>query len=66
MQTNCKTQIYEVPLPAVHHFRETLNAVPPKEDILQDLLQKYGTPVLASGVKLWALEFDPPLCLYEG
>ncbi|TBU60977.1 hypothetical protein BD310DRAFT_874563 [Dichomitus squalens] len=61
-----KTWIYEVPLPAVHHLRETLNAVPPEEDIPHDLLQKYDAPVLASGVKLWALELDPPLCMYEG
>ncbi|KAH9851942.1 hypothetical protein C2E23DRAFT_214849 [Lenzites betulinus] len=61
-----KTWIYEVPLPAVHHLRETLNAVPPQEDIPQDLLQKYDGPVLASCVKLWALELDPPLCMYEG
>lgn len=61
-----KTWIYEVPLPAVHHLRETLNAVPPEEDVPHDLLQKYDAPVLASGVKLWALELDPPLCMYEG
>ncbi|KAI0367057.1 hypothetical protein BV20DRAFT_1093145 [Pilatotrama ljubarskyi] len=61
-----KTWIYEVPLPAVHHLRETLNAVPPEEDIPHDMLQKYDAPVLASGVKLWALELDPPLCMYEG
>ncbi|EIW58644.1 uncharacterized protein TRAVEDRAFT_29154 [Trametes versicolor FP-101664 SS1] len=61
-----KTWIYEVPLPAVHHLRETLNAVPPQEDIPQDMLQKYDAPVLASSVKLWALELDPPLCMYEG
>ncbi|OSD03102.1 hypothetical protein PYCCODRAFT_1494927 [Trametes coccinea BRFM310] len=61
-----KTWIYEVPLPAVHHLRETLNAVPSMEDVPHDLLQKYDAPVLASGVKLWALELDPPLCMYEG
>lgn len=30
------------------------------------MLQKYDAPVLASGVKLWALELDPPLSMYEG
>lgn len=50
----------------MHHLRETLNAVPPEEDIPHDMLQKYDAPVLASGVKLWALELDPPLCMYEG
>ncbi|KAH8093805.1 hypothetical protein BXZ70DRAFT_949249 [Cristinia sonorae] len=61
-----KTWIYEVPLQAVHHLRETLNNVPPEESIPNDTLAKYDAPVLAGGVKLWALELDPPLCLYEG
>ncbi|KAH9935934.1 uncharacterized protein BXZ73DRAFT_89427 [Epithele typhae] len=61
-----KTWVYEVPLPAVHHLRETLSAVPPEEDIPHDMLEKYDAPVLASGVRLWALELDPPLCMYEG
>ncbi|CAL1714693.1 unnamed protein product [Somion occarium] len=61
-----KTWIYEVPLPAVHHLRETLNSVPPEQDIPDDVLSKYDPPVLASAIKLWALELDPPLCMYEG
>ncbi|THH16990.1 hypothetical protein EUX98_g9211, partial [Antrodiella citrinella] len=61
-----KTWIYEVPLPAVHHLRETMNAVPPEQSLPDDALTKYDPPVLAGGVKLWALELDPPLCLYEG
>ncbi|TCD61771.1 hypothetical protein EIP91_007949 [Steccherinum ochraceum] len=61
-----KTWIYEVPLPAVHHLRETLNAVPPEQPIPDDALSKYDPPVLAGGIKLWTLELDPPLCLYEG
>ncbi|KAI0821557.1 hypothetical protein BC629DRAFT_1278140 [Irpex lacteus] len=61
-----KTWIYEVPLVAVHHLRETLNAVPAMQDIPDDTLSKYDAPVLASAVKLWLLELDPPLCTYEG
>ncbi|KAI0704301.1 hypothetical protein BC835DRAFT_1262104 [Cytidiella melzeri] len=61
-----KTWIYEVPLVAVHHLRETLNAVPAMQDIPDDTLSKYDAPVLASAVKLWLLELDPPLCMYEG
>ncbi|KAI0073278.1 hypothetical protein K474DRAFT_1666835 [Panus rudis PR-1116 ss-1] len=61
-----KTWIYEVPLPAVHHLRETLNSIPPENPIPEDTLKKYDAPVLASAVKLWALELDPPLCMYEG
>ena len=61
-----KTWIYEVPLPAVHHLRETLNSIPPEKDIPEDILVKYDPPVLASTIRLWALELDPPLCMYEG
>ncbi|KAI0091704.1 hypothetical protein BDY19DRAFT_885240 [Irpex rosettiformis] len=61
-----KTWIYEVPLVAVHHLRETLNAVPAMQDIPDDTLSKYDAPVLASAVKLWLLELDPPLGTYEG
>lgn len=61
-----KTWVYEVPLPAVHHLRETLNSIPPEKDIPEDIVAKYDAPVLASTIKLWALELDPPLCMYEG
>lgn len=30
------------------------------------MLAKYDAPVLAGCVKLWALELDPPLALWEG
>lgn len=30
------------------------------------MLNKYDAPVLAGCVKLWALELDPPLALWEG
>ncbi|TFK32789.1 hypothetical protein BDQ12DRAFT_474872 [Crucibulum laeve] len=61
-----KSWIYEVPLPAVHHLRESLNALPPDQPIPADLLARYDAPVIASAIKLWALELDPPLALYEG
>lgn len=51
---------------AVHHLREALNAIPPDQRIPSELLTKYDPPVLASAVKLWVLELDPPLALYEG
>lgn len=60
-----KTWIYEVPLPAVHHLRETLNSVSDGQDIPEDILEKYDAPVLAGAVKLWLLELEPPLGLYE-
>ncbi|EKM49960.1 uncharacterized protein PHACADRAFT_264420 [Phanerochaete carnosa HHB-10118-sp] len=60
-----KTWIYEVPLVASHHLRETLNAVSATQAIPDDALAKYDAPVIASAVKLWALELDPPLCMYE-
>ncbi|KAG6909042.1 hypothetical protein DXG01_002316 [Tephrocybe rancida] len=58
--------IYEVPLPPVHHLRETLNGLPVDQPISADFVAKYEAPVIASGVKLWMLELDPPLALYEG
>lgn len=60
-----KTWIYEVPLPAVHHLREALNSTVP-EPIPTDLWTKYDAPTVASCLKLWLLELDPPLSLYEG
>jgi hypothetical protein len=61
-----KAWIYEVPLPAVHHLREVLNATAPDLPIPPEVVKHYDAPVLASGVKLWALELDPPLALWEG
>jgi len=55
-----------VPLPAVHVLREALNAVPPEQAIPLEVVTKFDAPVIASTVKLWALELDPPLALYEG
>lgn len=61
-----KAWIYEVPLPAVHHLRERLNSLPLDEPIAADVFGKYDAPVLASGVKLWLLELNPPLAMWEG
>ena len=61
-----KAWIYEVPLTAVHHLRESLNAVPPEQPIPADIMTNYDPPVLASAVKLWLLELDPPIALWEG
>ena len=60
-----KTWVYDVPLPAVHHLREVLNGIPPEQPITDDALARYDAPVLASAVKLWALELDPPLGTWE-
>ncbi|KZT10072.1 uncharacterized protein LAESUDRAFT_741666 [Laetiporus sulphureus 93-53] len=61
-----KAWIYDVPLPAVHHLRESMNAIPPEQPLPEDMLAKYDAPVLASAIKLWALELDPPIAMYEG
>lgn len=55
-----------MPLPAVHHLREALNAVPPGQPFSSEMVSKHDVPVLAGCVKLWALELDPPLTLWEG
>ena len=54
-----------MPLNAVHHLRETLNATSDGQDISEDALDKYDAPVLAAGLKLWLLELEPPLGLYD-
>ncbi|KAF9005914.1 hypothetical protein BDQ17DRAFT_1407965 [Cyathus striatus] len=61
-----KAWIYEVPLPPVHHLREALNAISPDQAIPLEIFSRYDAPVIASTIKLWALELDPPLALYEG
>ncbi|KAI6041923.1 hypothetical protein EDC04DRAFT_2665238 [Pisolithus marmoratus] len=61
-----KAWIYDVPLPALHHLRESLNAVPPEQPFSQEMLARFDAPILAGCVKLWALELDPPLMLWEG
>ncbi|KAJ7077876.1 hypothetical protein B0H15DRAFT_557408 [Mycena belliarum] len=61
-----KSWIYEVPLPAVHHLREALNAVPLDEPVPADVFAPYDAPVIAGTIKLWLLELDPPLTLWEG
>lgn len=61
-----KSWIYDVPLPALHHLRESLNAVPPDQPFSQEMLSRFDAPILAGCVKLWALELDPPLMLWEG
>jgi len=61
-----KAWIYDVPLSAVHHLREAINTLPPDAALPSDLLVKYDAPVIASTFKLWMLELDPPLGLWEG
>jgi hypothetical protein len=55
-----------VPLSSAHHLREALNGVDPDQPIPKELLSKYDAPVIASAIRLWVLELDPPLTLWEG
>ena len=59
-------EIFQVPLPAVHHLREAINTLPPNAHIPSDLLAKYDAPVIASTLKLWLLELNPPIGVWEG
>ncbi|KAJ7587883.1 hypothetical protein C8J56DRAFT_940472 [Mycena floridula] len=73
-----KSWIYDVPLPAVHHLREALNAIPTENasgdavpvaiffEQAEQVLSKYDAPVIASCIRLWLLELDPPVVLWEG
>jgi hypothetical protein len=61
-----KTWIYEVPLPIVHHLREAINALPLDNPIPEGFFEKCDGPLLASTTKLWLLEVNPPVALWEG
>ena len=61
-----KAWIYEVPLGAIHQLRETLNTIPIGQPYPPDLFAKFDAPVIAGCIKLWALELNPPLAMYEG
>ena len=50
----------------MHHLREALNSLPAGKELEQDAIVKYDAPVIASTVKLWLLELDPPLGTWEG
>lgn len=59
-----RTWIYEVPMKLIHPLRETVNSIPDGQ-LLESSLAKYDPPVLAGAVKLWLLELEPPLGLYD-
>ncbi|GJJ11361.1 hypothetical protein Clacol_005593 [Clathrus columnatus] len=54
-----------VPLPSVHHLREAINTLRPPGVVPMDLMAKYDAPILASTLKLWLLELNPPLCVWD-
>lgn len=56
----------QVPLPTQHQLREALNAIPIDKPVPMDMLTKQDPPVIASTLKLWLLELDPPLGTWEG
>ncbi|KAG9223920.1 hypothetical protein CCMSSC00406_0004464 [Pleurotus cornucopiae] len=61
-----KSWIYEVPLPAAHHLREALNGLDAEQAIPANFFDQYDAAVIASTLKLWILELDPPVALWEG
>ena len=61
-----KTWVYEVPLSIVHHLREAINALPLDKPIPEGFFDKCDAPLLASTVRLWLLEVNPPVALWEG
>jgi hypothetical protein len=50
----------------LHALREVLNGLPYENPLPADIFEKYDTPILAGTLKLWFLELDPPLALWEG
>ncbi|KDQ13101.1 hypothetical protein BOTBODRAFT_112050 [Botryobasidium botryosum FD-172 SS1] len=61
-----KTWIYDVPLASTHHLREALNSLPQNAPVPLTIFESYDAPTIASTLKLWLLELDPPLCMWEG
>lgn len=61
-----KVWIYEVPLVAVHQLRSAVNSVPIDMAIDDEVFDKHDPPVIASLVKLWLLELNPPITLWDG
>lgn len=61
-----KMWVYEVPLQMVHHLREAINALPLDKPIPDAFFEKCDGPVLASTIRLWLLEVNPPVALWEG
>ncbi|EGG07249.1 uncharacterized protein MELLADRAFT_77642 [Melampsora larici-populina 98AG31] len=59
-----KTWIYEVPLRAVHSLREALDN-PNQSQISDERLSKLDAPLIASTIKLWLLELNPPPVHYS-
>ncbi|KAG9083124.1 hypothetical protein FS749_006281 [Ceratobasidium sp. UAMH 11750] len=60
-----RTWIYEVPLSASHRLREAINDLPADQSIPAELFAEFDAPVVAATTKLWFLELNPPLCLWE-
>ncbi len=60
-----KTWIYDVPLGSVHHLRAMLNSLPGDMPVSQTVFEQYDPPVLSGTVKLWLLELDPPVSMWE-
>ncbi|KIO24816.1 hypothetical protein M407DRAFT_25778 [Tulasnella calospora MUT 4182] len=61
-----KSWIYEVPLVAVHQLRSSVNSVPFDMPIDDAIFDNHDPPVIASLVKLWLLELNPPITLWDG
>ncbi|KAJ1306794.1 hypothetical protein OPQ81_007780 [Rhizoctonia solani] len=60
-----RTWIYDVPLVATHRLREAINDIPSNQDIPSELFGQFDAPVVAATTKLWFLELNPPLGLWE-
>ncbi|KAG8744195.1 hypothetical protein FRC10_010661 [Ceratobasidium sp. 414] len=60
-----RTWIYEVPLSASHRLREAINDLPSEQPIPAELFAEFDAPIVAATTKLWFLELNPPLCMWE-
>ncbi|KAG8916646.1 hypothetical protein FRC01_002944, partial [Tulasnella sp. 417] len=61
-----KCWIYDVPLVAVHQLRSSVNSIPIDMPVNDEIFDNQDPPVIASLVKLWLLELNPPITLWDG
>lgn len=61
-----RSWIYEVPLEEVHMLRAAVNSPVLTVEEVATIAKKFNAPIVASTVKLWLLELNPPVVGWEG
>lgn len=61
-----RSWIYEVPLHEVHALRSSVNSARASAEEVASVAKRFNVPTIASTVKLYLLELDPPVTGWEG